>query len=203
MTPDYLPFVIAYTVTAFTPGVEAATIVGAVLSGRRRDVLPLGAGLLISKVLFLVIALLGATALAALLGPWFVLLRYAGAAWLLWLAFARVRRAFRAVRPQDATEESPRRTGGHFVLGAALTLGNPLALTFYFAVLPSVVPVGADPWDVALVLILLVVTIMGTVIATYALLAHVLLNTLSRHARAADLIAAGLLVVAAVMILLT
>lgn len=199
--PDYLPFVIAYTVTAFTPGVEAATIVGAVLSGRRRDVVPLGAGLLISKVLFLIIALLGATALAALLGPWFVLLRYAGAAWLLWLAFTRIRRAFRAVPPENATEEHPRRAGGPFLLGAALTLGNPFALTFYFAILPSVMPVEANPWDVAPVLIVLVVTIMGTVIATYALLAHVLLNTLSRHARAAALIAAGLLVVAAVMIM--
>ncbi|KJC64642.1 LysE family translocator [Agreia bicolorata] len=198
--PDYLPFIIAYAVTAFTPGVEAATIVGAVLSGRRRDVVPLGAGLLLSKVLFLIIALLGATALAALLGPWFVLLRYAGAAWLLWLAFVRVRRSFRAAPPELAAEKKPRRAGGPFLLGAALTLGNPLALTFYFAILPSVIPVGASPWNVAPVLILLVVTIMGTVIATYALLAHLLLNTLRRHARATDLIAAGLLVIAALMI---
>lgn len=199
--PDYLPFVIAYAVTAFTPGVEAATIVGTVLSGRRRDVIPLGAGLLISKVLFLIIALLGATALAALLGPWFGLLRYGGGAWLLWLAVVRVRRTFRAAPSEEATAERPRRAGGPFLLGAALTLGNPLALTFYFAILPSVIPAEAQPLDVAPVLILLVLSIMGTVIASYALLAHVLLNTLRRHARAADLTAAGLLAVSALMIL--
>ena len=201
--PDYLPFIIAYAVTAFTPGVEAATIVGAVLSGRRRDVIALGAGLLLSKVVLLFVALLGATALVALLGPWFALLRYAGAAWLIWLAFVRVRRSFLPARTAVSAEKSPRQAGASFALGAALTLGNPLALTFYFAILPSVIPLGVSPWDVAPALTILVLTIMGTVITTYALLAHFLLNTLSTHSRTVDIIAAGLLTIAALMIVLT
>lgn len=202
MTPNYLLFVSAYAISAFTPGLEAATILGTVLAGRRRDVIPLGSGLLVGKVALLLTALLGATALVAVLGPWFTVLRYAGAVWLLWLAYTHARRAYKGA-PTPLVEKNPRRAGSSLVVGAALTLGNPLALTFYFAILPTALPSNTNPWSTAPVLVLLVVTVMGIAIASYTVLAHLLLKTLRTHSRAIESISAGLLAVVALAILLT
>ncbi|MDR6868387.1 threonine/homoserine/homoserine lactone efflux protein [Microbacterium resistens] len=202
---DYLPFAVAYLVPAFVPGVEAATIMSVAVSPRRRDVIPLGLGLLAGKVAILLIALAGAVALMAVLGPWFQVLRYAGAAWLLWLAIGGLRRAF-SKTPTGPTGPgvAPRRATGavaSFGIGAALTLGNPLALTFYFAVLPAVVPPGGA-FQAALVLSAIVVVIMTASIGLYALLGGLLGRVLAARPRIVDVGASALLILAAALVLL-
>lgn len=204
---DYLPFALAFAVTAFVPGVESGVVLGVALSRRRRDVIPLALGLLAGKPLLLAVALAGASALAVALGSWFSVLRYLGAALILWLA---ARRVHRGITPMTAPAESnPSTTGrlpqGHlalFALGASLTATNPLALSVYFAILPGVVP-PEGPWQAAPALGTIVVVIMGAAIAMYALLGHLLRSALRRRAGAIDVVAGGFLGMAAILIVIS
>lgn len=194
---EYVPFLVAYIATAATPGVEAATIMGFVLAGRGRAVVLLAAGLLSSKVLILMVALLSMTALAHALGPAFHVLRYVGAAWLVWMAIGRIRRAF----PSSSPLQKPRSTRNGlaaFGMGAALTFGNPLALTFYFAILPAVVPEGGA-FSAAGVLSIIVTVVMGVVIVSYAVLARLLRGALTSRPRAVEYVSAALLLLAAAL----
>lgn len=198
---DYLPFATAYVAAAATPGVESATIMSYVLAKRSRDVVPLAIGLLTGKVVILLVALIGATALALLLGPWFAALRYAGALWLAWMAIGRLRRAAGSGTALP-TPRNARSAVATFGLGVALTLGNPVAMTFYFAVLPSVVPHSA-PMDATIPLIFIVLTVMSVVVTSYGLLAHLLRGALKARPRVVDVIGGGMLFAASVIILVT
>lgn len=204
---DYLPFALAFMATAFAPGLESGMVIGVALSDRRGGVGPLALGLLVGKLALLAVAIAGATALAAALGPWFGLVRYLGAAWLTWLAIRRIRhgaqltrRSARGPSNQRPPERVPQGRWGLFGLGAALTLANPLALSFYFAILPGVVPTD-DPWRATPVLAILVVVIMGAAIALYSLIGAALASVLRRHEGAIDIAAGVFMAVAAVLVL--
>jgi threonine/homoserine/homoserine lactone efflux protein len=74
--------------------------------------------------------------MAAALGPLFVAVRYAGAAYLLYLAW---RFWTTASRRFEATDTSPEDRWSLFLAGAAINLGNPKAVVFFLALLPTVV----------------------------------------------------------------
>jgi threonine/homoserine/homoserine lactone efflux protein len=197
---QYVPFVLAYLVPAATPGVEAAAIVATVLSYGRRTVAPLGAGLLTSKVLLMVVALAGLTAISPVVAHVAGALKYVGAAWLTYLAARRLRSRRTQVADPAATG-APSSGWSRFALGATLTLSNPLAIMFYVAVLPSVTPHGRPGASTWIVLPLLALTIMGTVIATYTAAAHALRQRLADDSPWIDRTAAVVLLVAAALLL--
>lgn len=132
-----LAFAAAFFVFAASPGPDNMTIVARTLSHGAPSGLAYGAGTVAGVLLFLTLAACGLSLLAQEMGWLMTALRYAGAAWLVWMG----------VRLWTATPVVPdlapvaRRRGllPDFATGVALNLGNPKMPLFYVALLPNVV----------------------------------------------------------------
>jgi threonine/homoserine/homoserine lactone efflux protein len=132
-----LAFTIAYVVAVLVPGPGVAAIVARALGGGFWSAVPMIVGILAGDLIYLVFALFGLAAIATYFGPIFVVVRWAGALYLLYIAWQ-----FWTARP--GTEQLGPRRREHwlrtFLAGFALTMGNPKTIVFYLALLPTVVP---------------------------------------------------------------
>ncbi|WP_114811387.1 LysE family translocator [Paraburkholderia kururiensis] len=139
-------FALALIVAAGSPGPSIAALVARVLTNGVRDVLPFLAAMWIGEALWLTCAVTGLAVLAHTFALAFMVVKFAGVAYLLYLAW----KMWRA--PADVHEgalpsgQSPWRM---FVAGLMVTLGNPKIMVFYLALLPTIVDlsrVGTVAW---------------------------------------------------------
>ena len=130
-------FTIAYAIAVVVPGPGVAAVVARALGGGFRGAVPMVLGILAGDLIYLVFALFGLAAIATWFGPVFVVIRWAGAAYLLYIAWK-----FWTAKPdqEQIGPGSEERGWKTFLSGLALTLGNPKAIVFYLALLPTVVP---------------------------------------------------------------
>jgi threonine/homoserine/homoserine lactone efflux protein len=151
-----LVFAAALAVAAGSPGPSIAAMVARVLTTGLKDVLPFLLAMWIGEAVWLTLAVAGMTAIADALGPFFMVLRYAGAAYLLYLAF---RMWFAPKQVGSEQLPSPQRPWKMFGAGLAVTLGNPKIMVFYLALLPTILDidhVGMIGWAELLGTMLLV-----------------------------------------------
>jgi threonine/homoserine/homoserine lactone efflux protein len=156
-------------VAAVTPGPAATAIVARAIADGLRPALALAAGVLTGDLLFLAAAAAGLAAAARSMGDLFVMIRWAGAAYLAWQGLLLWRTRPRVSALSRAAHE------GHFWrnYGARLLLmmGHVQAMLFYAALLPGLVDFASLTLaDLVLVASMLVV-IIGGVNTGYALLA--------------------------------
>jgi threonine/homoserine/homoserine lactone efflux protein len=135
MTPETAAaFAIAMFFLALSPGPGLATIISRSLASGPVSGLAVTGGLVLADFFFMGVAMVGLTAIAAATGPLFQIVKYAGAAYLLWLGY----KAFRSsasplvVKPRSGTGLMK-----DVGLGFLVTLGNPKAILFYSALLPT------------------------------------------------------------------
>ncbi len=131
-----LVFAGALFVAAGSPGPSIAALVSRVLARGFRDVLPFLAAMWLGEVLWLTLAVAGLAAIAETFHLLFVVIKWAGIAYLLYLAW-KMWTAPHTVDP--ATLAADRSPTGMFLTGMAVTLGNPKIMVFYLALLPSIV----------------------------------------------------------------
>jgi threonine/homoserine/homoserine lactone efflux protein len=130
-------FTVAYLVAVLVPGPGVAAIVARALGGGFWSAMPMIVGILVGDLIYLCFALFGLAAIAVYFGAVFIVVRWAGALYLLYIAWK-----FWTAKP-GAEQLGPRarepwlRT---FLSGLALTMGNPKTIVFYLALLPTVVP---------------------------------------------------------------
>lgn len=132
--PDLALFAGAFAVAIATPGPFAAALVARGMAFGFPSAAGMAVGGLVGDVAFASVALFGLTMIAQHAEPLLAVLRYAGAAWLIWLGVGLLRLA-----PGALEGEAPRRLGvcRGWLAGAALSLGNPKAALFYLAVFPG------------------------------------------------------------------
>ena len=130
-------FTVAYVGAVLVPGPGVAAIVARALGGGFASAVPMSIGILVGDLLYLVFALFGLAAIATYFGPIFVIVRWASAVYLLYIAwqFWTAKPGSEQLGPRQ--RESWART---FLSGFALTMGNPKTIVFYLALLPTVVP---------------------------------------------------------------
>jgi threonine/homoserine/homoserine lactone efflux protein len=130
-------FTIAYVVAVLVPGPGVAAIVARALGGGFWSAMPMIIGILIGDLIYLVFALFGLAAIATYFGAVFVVVRWAGALYLLYIAWQ-----FWTAKP-GSEQLGPRKKEPWlrtFLSGFALTMGNPKTIVFYLALLPTVIP---------------------------------------------------------------
>ena len=129
-------FTVAYAIAVLVPGPGVAAVVARALGGGFRAAFPMVLGILAGDLVYLVFALFGLAAIATWFGPVFVVIKWASALYLLYIAWQ-----FWTAKPGEeqirAKKDSPWKT---FLSGFALTLGNPKTIVFYLALLPTVIP---------------------------------------------------------------
>lgn len=161
-------FAAALLIAAGSPGPSIAALVARVLTNGMRDVLPFLAAMWLGEVIWLTCAVAGLAVVARTFAVGFLVLKFLGIAYLLFLAW---KMWFAPSDVQSGTLPSGRSPLRMFLAGLAVTLGNPKIMIFYVALLPTMVDlshVGAVAWF-ELTLTLLVVLI--AIDCTWALLA--------------------------------
>ena len=129
-------FTVAYAIAVFVPGPGIAAVVARALGGGFRGAVPMVLGILAGDLIYFVFAVFGLAAIATLFAPVFVVIRFAGAAYLLYIAWK-----FWTAKP-GAEQMKPKNEDflKTFLAGFSLTMGNPKTIVFYLAILPTVIP---------------------------------------------------------------
>ncbi|MEO0664325.1 MAG: LysE family translocator [Pseudomonadota bacterium] len=159
-----LAFLIVFTLDSVSPGPAVAAVMARAAARGVGRTLPFVTGLVVGDLVLLFLALAGLAALAQAMGPAFAIIKWAGIAYLLFMAWQLWRASpSEAGMPEDVT--------GGFWIGALLPLGNPKAIGFYVAILPSVFDAGTLSWPTIAALVAIVIAVWWVVLAAYALLA--------------------------------
>ncbi|MCA1438672.1 LysE family translocator [Ensifer sp. IC4062] len=135
-----LVFAGALMIAAGSPGPSIAALVARVLSKGARDVLPFLAAMWIGEAIWLSFAVAGLAAIAETFHWMFVAIKWAGVAYLLFLAW-KMWSAEPDV-PGGGLPET-RSASKLFLAGLTVTLGNPKIMMFYVALLPSIIDLGS------------------------------------------------------------
>ena len=172
-----LVFALALIIAAGTPGPSIAALVARVLTNGFRDVLPFLAAMWLGEAMWLTCAVAGLAVIARSFGMVFIVLKFVGVAYLLFLAW-KMWRAPADVQGSDLPSgQSPWRM---FVAGLLVTLGNPKIMMFYLALLPTIIDlsrIGTVAWfelTLTMLIVLMAVVLGWALLATRA---RKLLNT--------------------------
>jgi threonine/homoserine/homoserine lactone efflux protein len=161
-----LLFAMALAAAAAMPGPSTAAAVARVLARGLGGAARLCIGLVLGELFWLSCAILGMAALAERHQHLFVAIRYAGVAYLLWLAW----KLWHA--PPAAAAAGDRDDARLPFAGLAIALGNPKTMLFYVALLPGIVRLDDLPLRDALILGALGVCVVAGVLAAYVLAAE-------------------------------
>ena len=162
MTPGvYLALSATIAVAALTPGPAVTAIVARAITDGVRPALAINAGVVTGDLLFFALAAAGMAAAAHSLGELFTVLRWLGAAYLVWQGITLWR-----FEPRSVTSVGGAPHESHFWrnygAGLLLMFGHVQAMLFYAALLPGFVDfTRLTAWDIALVALTLVVVIAG------------------------------------------
>ena len=129
---SYLAFCLASIALAVAPGPTVTVIIANALRYGTRAGLMNVLGTQAGVVIWLVIASLGLTAMIAVIGAWFDVLRYAGAAYLIWLGV----KLLRSNGDLAVAVDRARPRGSFFLQGFVVIMSNPKMLVLFGALIP-------------------------------------------------------------------
>ena len=131
-------FSLVYFLAVATPGPGVAAIIARSLAQGTRGSVAFIAGFLVGDLIWFIVAATGLAALAQTAQTAFLLLKYAGVAYLLYLAY-RMWRTNPQLGNDDAEVLNVESRSRLFLGSLALTLGNPKTMVFFLALLPTVI----------------------------------------------------------------
>jgi len=168
MTLDvWLAFCLASVALAIVPGPTVTVIIANSLRYGARAGLMNVAGTQAGAVIWLAIAALGLQALIAVMGVWFDALRYAGAAYLIWLGI----RLLRSKGDLAVASDRARPRGSFFLQGFVVILSNPKMLVLFGALIPPFLSKGGNAGQETLILGVTFAVIAAVSDSLYALAA--------------------------------
>lgn len=139
----YSAFVLACAALAITPGPNMALFISNTATYGMRPALLTVAGSTTSLTILTAIAALGMTSIMIFVAEWFDVIRWVGAAYLVWLGFTRIRAALRERADYKLAATAPPPRGRWFWQGMAATLVNPKVLLFLGAFFPQFIDPAA------------------------------------------------------------
>src|SRR5246127_2052933 len=163
----YLAYIAACIGLALLPGPIVTLVIANGLRHGTRAALTNIAGVQVALAIVIGIVAIGLTSLMATMGYWFDWVRFAGAAYLIWLGIKLIRFPVEGVKA-EATPPPPR--GGFFLQGFLVALSNPKLLLFFGAFLPQFMNLNGDHASQVTLLGVTFMVIAGATDAAYALL---------------------------------
>ena len=164
-----LTFGAVYGAAVASPGPGVAAVLARVLARGLRGTPAFIGGFVVGDLVWFALAATTLHAVAQTFAVLFIAIRYAGAAYLLYLAW----KLWTAPAvSEDAAAGSPsERPLRLFLGGLSLTLGNPKVIFFFMALLPMVVDLGTLSLPGFLEIAVAMAVILSAVLGGYALLA--------------------------------
>ena len=168
-THVFAVFGAALAVVVATPGPGIFAVVSCAISRGFRDAVAMICGVVLGDLVYFSLAVLGMAALAHSMGDLFLIVKLAGAAYLVWLGLKLWRTrtdvaAAASVLPEHGFKRS-------LVAGLTVTVSNPKAIAFYAGLLPTVVDLDRLSTRDALAMGGIVVLVVGTIPTLFALAA--------------------------------
>jgi threonine/homoserine/homoserine lactone efflux protein len=164
----YLAFVAACIALALLPGPVVTLMIANGLRYGTRAALTNIAGVQAGLAIVIGIVAVGLTSLMATMGYWFDWVRFAGAAYLVWLGIKLIRFPVEGVKTD---EPPPPPRGGFFLQGFVVLLSNPKVLVFFGAFIPQFMDMNRDHVSQVTLLGVTFMVIAGLTDGLYALLA--------------------------------
>jgi threonine/homoserine/homoserine lactone efflux protein len=164
----YLAYVAACIALALLPGPVVTLVIANGLRHGTRAALTNIAGVQTGLAIVIGIVAIGLTSLMATMGYWFDWVRFAGAAYLVWLGIKLIRSPS-MLQTTDAAPPPPR--GGFFLQGLLVLLSNPKVMVFFGAFIPQFVDMNQAQFPQVVVLGLTFMVTGAFSDAAYALLA--------------------------------
>ena len=159
-----IAFTLIFLVDSISPGPASAAVVAKGATTGLRRTLPFIGGLVLGDLILFALAVAGLAALAATMGPFFAIIKWVGIAYLLYLAYKMW-----TAKPVKISTNAPQGEGFKlFGLGTLLPIGNPKAIGFYVALLPSVMDVSAITMLASFQLSLIIIGVWALVLIAYA-----------------------------------
>src|SRR5690349_1262186 len=136
----FLAFVAAGLALNIVPGADMTFIIASAARGGRRDGVIAALGVGAGALVHILAAVLGLSAILASSQAAFELIKWLGAAWLLWLAFSLLRAGGTA----EAGPRPPASRRRLFRAAMLVNILNPKVALFFLAFLPQFVDPGAQ-----------------------------------------------------------
>ena len=141
VTASLAAYLAAATLLTVTPGLDTALVLRTATAGTPRAAALAGLGIAAGCFAWASLVALGLGALLAASQVAYTLLRWVGAAYLLWVGYRMLRHPRRAFHVPTQTSQDLRAA---FATGALTNLLNPKVGVFYVSFLPQFVPQGVS-----------------------------------------------------------
>lgn len=161
-------FIAAYTLAVFSPGPAVAAVIARTLGVGLMRTLPFIGGIVLGDLIWFSCTALGLAVLAQSFYWLFAIIKYAGAAYLLYLSYKLWTSPARAVTPAAIRGEGIKL----FLGGLSLTLGNPKVMIFFLAILPNIIDINRITLLVFVEIAVLIMMILSGAMLAYAILAQ-------------------------------
>jgi len=135
-------------ILAAIPSASVALVVTRSATLGIKNGISVACGIVLGDLIFVALAILGMSVLAETMGSFFVILRYIGGGYLIWLGFNLIRskKEINLIRQN----ESKWSLFASFTAGLLLTLGDIKAILFYASLFPAFVDMSSlDRSDIA------------------------------------------------------
>lgn len=144
----WLGFTAASIVLLIIPGPTILLVVSYALGQGWRTAMPMAAGVALGDFTAMTLSMLGIGALLAASATVFTIVKWLGAAYLIWLGIKLFRSGTSLQTEAREAEISPFKMLGHAWLVTSL---NPKSITFFVAFLPQFINVHGDFWSQMLI----------------------------------------------------
>jgi threonine/homoserine/homoserine lactone efflux protein len=164
-----LLFMSVYAVAVATPGPGVAALVARTLARGTAGAVPFILGFVVGDLTWFIAAAAGLSVIAKTYAPLFLVLKYAGCAYLLYIAIAIWRS-----EPQilgEGTSPASETPLAAFTGSLFLTLGNPKVMIFFLSIMPLVVDPEEMTWMTGLELGVVIAVLISSILFGYMLLA--------------------------------
>lgn len=170
LASSVLAFLGVSALVIVTPGPDTAVTVRNALLGGRAGGICTALGVSVGQAVWAFATSLGIVALLVASEPLFLAVKYAGAAYLVWLGLHALRAAWRPGEDDASTPRPARRLGrgAAFRQGLVSDLGNPKMAVFFASLLPQFVPAGQPAFTAFLALGLVFSLMTFAWLAAYA-----------------------------------
>lgn len=164
-----LVFISVYAIAVATPGPGVAALVARTLGRGTQGAVPFLLGFVVGDLIWFIGAAMGLAVIAKTYAPLFELLKYAGCAYLLYIAVQLWRQE--AALPGEATHLPEQSGFAAFSASLFLTLGNPKVMIFFLAIMPLVVQPDQISLLVGVELGITIAVVISSIMFGYMLLA--------------------------------
>jgi threonine/homoserine/homoserine lactone efflux protein len=161
-------FAVALAIAVAIPGPGIFGVVSCAIGRGFREAMAMICGVIIGDLTYFYLAVLGMAALAHSMGEFFIVVKFAGAAYLIWLGVKLWRQQPADAPPMSESGVTRRGFKRSLLGGIALTVSNPKTIGFYAGLLPTFIDLKKLTPGEAAVMGAIVVLVVGTIPAAYA-----------------------------------